>query len=222
MPIASKRKTVGRSPKQERSRTSLTRLIGTATAILEEEGYTDFTLQDLSKRAKVSIGSIYHLFQNKQQLVREVQVQFLDRIEREHALVINVIRREGLPLRRLVPLAIRDYSEFLRKNAGMLRVFMQIAPSDPIVAANGKKYYHQALRDFELLILDRREEIRHPNPEHAVTACYKVMYASVGRYLGFGTTPDADGDWDTLIADLSLMILQFLLADADAMQDEKT
>jgi AcrR family transcriptional regulator len=224
MATASKQKTVARSPKQERSRTSLRRLMETATAILEEEGYADFTLQDLSKRAKVSIGSIYHLFENKQQLVREVQVQFLEQIEREHALVINAIRREGLPLRRLVPLAIRDYSEFLRKNAGMLRVFMQIAPTDPVVASNGKKYYHQSVRDFELLILDRRAEIRHPDPEHAVTACYTVMYAAVGRYLGLGTTPDAkgEGDWDTLIGDLGLMILHFLLGNPDDVRDAKS
>lgn len=204
-----------RAPKQDRSRLSLQRLMDTAGRMLEEEGYANFTLQALSKRAKVSIGSIYHLFANKQELIRELQVRFLERIEQEHAVVITELRREGLPLRRLVPMAVKDYGAFLRENAGLLKVFMEIAPIDPVVAANGKKYYGQAVRDFELLILDRRSEIRHPDPAHAVTTCYTVMYAVLGRYLGLGTTPDVtgEGDWNVLLADVSLMLLYYLLGD---------
>jgi len=205
-----------RLPKQDRSRTSLRRLLETSEAMLEKDGYLNFTLQALSKRAKVSIGSIYHLFENKQELIRELQVRFLQRVEQEHAMVINELRRENLPLNHLVPAAVRDYGEHLRKIAGMLRVFMQIAPTDDVIANNGKKYAYQSMRDFELLILDRREEIRHPQPEHAVATSYTVMYAVIGRYLGLGTTPDVTGhgDWDSMLDDISLMILFFLLGDS--------
>jgi len=184
--------------------------------MLAQDGYSKFTLQALSKRAKVSIGSIYHLFENKQQLIRELQDRFLERVEQEHALVINELRRENLPLKRLVPTAVRDYGEHLRKIAGLLRVFMQIAPTDNVIANNGKKYAAQSMRDFELLILDRRQEIKHPHPEHAVATSYTVMYAVIGRYLGLGTTPEVSGhgDWDSMINDISLMILLFLLGDS--------
>lgn len=204
-----------RTPKQDRSRISLRRLLETAEKMLERDGHANFTLQALSKRAKVSIGSIYHLFENKQELIRELQVRFLDRVEQEHALVINELRREELHLERLVPAAIRDYGEYLRRISRMLRVFMQLAPTDPVLARNGKKYHDQSMKDFELLLLDRRDEIRHPEPERAVAASYTVMYAVVGRYLGLGTTADVavDSDWQSLVDDLSLMILQFLLAD---------
>ena len=204
-----------RQPKQDRSRLSLRRLLETAEIMLERDGYEKFTLQLLSKRARVSIGSIYHLFKNKQELIRELQVRFLDRVEQEHALVINELRREGMPLQRLVPAAVRDYGEHLQSISGLLRVFMQIAPGDSLIAGNGKKYYAQSRTDFELLILDRREEIHHPDPEHAVTASFNVMYAVIGRHLGLGTAADAAamGDWDTMVGDLSLMLLNFLLAD---------
>jgi AcrR family transcriptional regulator len=204
-----------REPQQDRSRTSLRRLLETAEPMLERDGYGKFTLQALSKRAKVSIGSIYHMFDGKQDLIRELQVRFLDRVEQEHALVINQLRREGMPLRRLVPTAVRNYGEHLRRISGLLRVFMEVATTDAVVSTNGKKYADQAKRDFELLLLDRREEIRHPDPEHAVSASYMVMYAVFGRRLGFGTTPEAqdDQDWEKLVADVSLMIQNFLLAD---------
>lgn len=204
-----------RAPQQDRSRTSLRRLLETAEPMLERDGYGKFTLQALSKRARVSIGSIYHMFEGKQDLIRELQVRFLDRVEQEHALVINQLRRDRLPLRRLVPTAVRDYGEHLRRISGLLRVFMEVAPTDPVVSANGKKYADQSKRDFELLLLDRREEIRHPDPEHAVSASYTVMYAVFGRRLGFGTTPEAqdDHDWERLILDVSLMIQNYLLSD---------
>lgn len=209
-----------RAPKQDRSRTSLQRLMDTSAEMLEARGYADFTLQLLSKRAKVSIGSIYHLFENKQELVREVQVRALDRMEQEHALVVNRLRRDNLPLRRLVPRAIEDLGSFHKDNAGLLRVFMEIAPVDPVIAANGKKYFYHTARDFELLLLDRRDEIRHPDPEHAVQASFGIAYAAIGRFLGLGTTPDSagEGDWDQLVGDLSMMVLFFLLGDPKKLE----
>lgn len=208
-------RTGSRAPKQLRSRTSLKRLLETAASMLETDGYADFTLQELSKQARVSIGSIYHLFENKQQLVREVQIRAFDQLERDHAVVINGVRRERLPLHKLVPRAIADYGEFLRNNAGLLRVFMEIAKTDAIVEENGKRYYWQALRDFELLLLDRCEEIRHSDPEHAVRVCFGVTYATLSRFLGLESPPDEVGgeSWEQLLDDLSLMMLFYLLGD---------
>jgi AcrR family transcriptional regulator len=215
MAKADTRKVTTRAPKQDRSRLSLQRLLETAAEMLESDGYADFTLQHLSQRAKVSIGSIYHLFANKQELVREVQHRTLERIEREHAVVINALRREKLALVDLVPTAIRDYGEFLRRHSKLLRVFMEVAPTDPQIATIGKKYFAQSQRDFELLLLDQQQDIRHPDPEHAVRAAFGVMYAAIGRYLGLGTTPEVvgEGDWDVLLDDISQMMLFFLLGN---------
>ena len=209
---AAARRSRVRKPQQDRSRSSMERLLATAVQMLAQSGASEFTLQELSQRTKVSIGSIYLRFHNKQELIREVQIRFLDRIEREHALVINRLRRRGLGLRQLVPIAIREYCVFLRKHADLLRVFMDLAPNDPIVAANGKRYYALSAADFALLLLDRRAEIRHPDPVHAVNACFRMMYASVGRYLGLSTTRDVmgEGDWDQLLDDVSLMAVLWL------------
>lgn len=209
---AAARRSRVRKPQQDRSRSSMERLLATAVQMLAQSGASEFTLQELSQRTKVSIGSIYLRFHNKQELIREVQIRFLDRVEREHALLINRLRRRGLHLRQLVPIAIREYCVFLRKHADLLRVFMDLAPNDPIVAANGKRYYALSAADFALLLLDRRAEIRHPDPVHAVNACFRMMYASVGRYLGLSTTRDVmgEGDWDQLLDDVSLMAVLWL------------
>lgn len=204
-----------RELQQDRSRTSLRRLLEAAEPMLERHGYGAFTLQALSKRARVSIGSIYHMFANKQALIQELQVRFLERVGQEHAMVINELRRENLPLRRLVPAVVRNYGEHLQKISPMLRVFMEVAPTDPVISATGARFAMLSMRDFELLLLDRRDEIRHPDPEHAVAASYRVMYSVFGRTLGFGSMPERvdAAEWERRVADVSLMILNFLLAD---------
>jgi AcrR family transcriptional regulator len=210
--IAAARRSRVRKPQQDRSRSSMERLLATAMEMLVQSGASEFTLQDLSRRTKVSIGSIYLRFDNKQELMRELQIRFLEQVEREHALIIDRLRRKGLALRQLVPIAIREYSEFLREHAGLLRVFMNLAPNDSVVEANGKKYYRQSAADFATLLLDHRAEIRHPDPVHAVDGCFSMMYAWVGRYLGLGTTQDVvgEGDWDQLLDDVSLMSVLWL------------
>ena len=78
-----------------------------------------------------------------------------------------------------------------------------------------RRHFNQALHDFRLLLLERRDEIRHADPDHAVVACFNVVYASLGRYLGFGAMGSESelGNWDQLLEDVSLMALYFLLGD---------
>ena len=201
-----------RKPKQARSRQSLRKMLDTARDMLAEKGYAGFTLKELCKRSNISIGSIYHRFESKRQLVRRVQAEVLEAIEREHAVLVNRLRRRNLRLTELVPAVVCVYGDFLRRHAPILRVFMDIAPGDPVIAEVGKRYHWQAMLDVRLLLLDCRDEIGHPDPERAVDACFNVIYAALGRYLGLGTAADVSGqgDWNALLEDLSLMALLFL------------
>jgi AcrR family transcriptional regulator len=209
------RAALAREPKQDRSRASFERVLDAATALLAEKGYAEFTLQELSRRSKVSIGSIYGRVDGKDDLIRLVQVRELDRLDVDQASFINRLRRQELPLRELVLETVTQFGKFLRKHAAILRAFMELGASDPVAGEVGKKHFNQALHDFRLLLLERRSEIRHADPEHAVEACFHVLYASLGRYLGLGTMGEVseEGDWDQLLEDLSLMTLFFLLGD---------
>lgn len=206
---------LAREPKQDRSRASFERVLDAATTLLSEKGYSEFTLQELSNRSKVSIGSIYGRVQGKDDLIRLVQIRVLDRLDIDQAKFINRLRRQELPLRELVLETVTQFGTFLRKNASILRAFMELGAGDPVAGEIGKRHYNQALHDFRLLLLERRDEIRHVDPDHAVVACFNVVYASLGRYLGLGTMGNQSelGDWDQLLEDVSLMALFFLLGD---------
>lgn len=205
-----------RAAKQDRSRASFERVLDAAEALLGEKGYGAVTLNAVSRKAKVSIGSIYGRVDSKDALLRALQVRVLDRIELEHHAMVNRIRRRGLRLHELVPAIIRELANHLRRHAAVLSVFMERATSDPVIAGLGKRRFTELARDIELLILDCKDEIGHPEPEHAAHTCFSMAYASLARYLGLGSSPDVagEGDWKQLVEDLGLMCLYFLIFDA--------
>lgn len=202
------------APKQDRSRASFERVLDAATTLLAEKGYAQFTLSELSRRAKVSIGSIYCRVQSKDDLIRQVQVRTLEQYDLEFGALINRLRRKSMPLTELVPAAVKELGEFHRRHAAILSAFMARAPADPVIEATGRKAYQQTVLDFKMLLLERRKEIRHPDPDRAVETCHSVIYSSVARFLGLSSR-DAigEGNWAELIEDLGQMSLCFLLSD---------
>jgi len=206
-----------RKPKQTRSQQSYDRMIEAATKILGESGLQGLTLAEVSRRSKVSIGSIYCRVDGKEDLLRAVQARSLAQMDREFALLLTRVRRRELPLRELVPTMVRELANFLRRNAHLLSAFMQQATTDPVIQATGAKSWQQTALDFKLILLERRDEFGHPDPEHAADMCFLIVYGCLARFLGFNSLDsEAQGlptNWNELIDDLGLMMLGFLALD---------
>ncbi len=153
-----------RAPKQRRSRESYDRMIEAAIELLKEGGLGALTLAAVSRRSRVSIGSIYCRVDGKDALLREVQAIVLKQMEHEFALLVNRVRRRQLPLRELVPTMVWEFAHYLRRHAALLAAFMQQGDRDRIVEEVGARSYAQTVTDFNLVLLERRSEFRHPDP----------------------------------------------------------
>jgi AcrR family transcriptional regulator len=215
-----------RAPKQRRSRESYDRMIEAAIELLKEGGLGALTLAAVSRRSRVSIGSIYCRVDGKDALLREVQAIVLKEMEHEFALLVNRVRRRQLPLRELVPTTVWELAHYLRRHAPLLAAFMQQGDRDRVVEEVGGKSYAQTVTDFNLLLLERRAEFQHPDPEHAATTVFTVVYAALARYLGLnsgapGHGGAGEGNWQQLVQDLGLMSLGFVVLDLrDTMHAE--
>jgi AcrR family transcriptional regulator len=201
-----------RAPRQQRSQASFERMIAAAEALLRERGNDDFTLQEVGKRGKVSIGSIYCRFDSKDDLIRAVQARVLDVVNADQLAGIARAEAEAQDLRQLVMLLVESIAETLRNHAELMRPMMLRATTDPIVSAAGKKSYAQVANRVRGLLLTHRSEIRQPDPDRAVQSAYRVIYAAIARYLGFGSSTGAawEGDWRELKEDLGRMCAAFL------------
>lgn len=201
-----------RAPVQERSRESYERMMAAAEQLLGERGDGDFTLSEVSRAASVSIGSIYNRFENKEALLHAVQLRVLERVNRQMGERIAGAICTHAGLDQLVQRLVEAIAETLRAHAGPMAALMRIASSDPQVSATGKRYHSATFQTYTAALLAHRKEIARAQPERAVDSSFRILYASIARYLGFGSATDAawEGDWEILKEDLATMIAAFL------------
>jgi len=201
-----------RSPLQERSRQSFERVLDAAMDLLMEVGYEGLTVAGVSARAGASTGSIYGRVRGKDDLLRAVQERILERTEAGQAAMLADLQAEHLPLSRLVPRAVDALAEFMRSHADLLRPLMTRAVTDDKVAGRGKASHAKLQDGWTAVILTRAPEVQSDLPERAVLSCFRIVYASLARYLGLGSSPESagEGDWADLKVDLGRMALAYL------------
>ncbi|MCH7629512.1 MULTISPECIES: TetR/AcrR family transcriptional regulator [Novosphingobium] len=206
--------TTVRAPQQGRSKASYERMLAAAEELLASRGSDEFTLNEVSKTGKVSIGSIYCRFDSKDSLIHAVQFRVLERVNEEMLAQIAAARENAQGLPELVRLLVDAVAETLRKHAALMRPLMLRASSDPVIAQTGKQFYAESADAFCTAILAHRDEIRQEDPVRATDSAFRILYAPFARHLGFGSAIEAawEGDWVVLKEDISRMIAAFLLS----------
>jgi AcrR family transcriptional regulator len=203
---------VSRTPLQGRSKASLERMLAAARDLMIERGNEDFTLQEVSQRGNVSIGSIYLRFESKDNLVRAVLAKGLaDLAESEDAMFAQ-LTRTCTTLAQFVPQFVDAYAEVLRINAPLLRLAMLRAEQDPLVEVPGKLAGDSALERATQAL--RQFEHEFGGSAHAVRArsAYHIIFATLARQLSLGSTRESVSgfDWEELKRELARMCLAYL------------
>ena len=207
-----------REPQQGRSRASYERMLAAARELLIQRGNDEFALTDVAKLGKVSIGSIYCRFDSKDALLAAVQHQALAGIDAEQLSIISEARESATDLRDLVMRLVEGLAESLKAHAPILRPFMLRAQIDSGTSDQGKASYGLIAEAVHAALLSYREEVRHPEPERAAASAFRIMYAAIARYLGFGAVAETagEGDWADLKTDLGHMCAAFLTTSPPA------
>src|SRR4051794_13364454 len=118
-----------RPPLQNRSRKSLERVLDAGQKLLEEQGWEGFTVQEVSRRAKVSIGSIYARAPSKEALILAVYDRAMEHIAEANAKALAPDEQwVGLDARQLIRAATREMASQMLDHEQILRVFMNRSP----------------------------------------------------------------------------------------------
>jgi AcrR family transcriptional regulator len=201
-----------RAPKQGRSRQSFERIIEATIELLRERAYDQITLAEICERAGVSTGSLYGRVAGKDELLRVVQVRFLERLNEQFTEAAGRIASEARGLEQVVPAVVTSLGTLLKENASVLRSFMLRGPTDPLIEAAGRKSAEEDSAKFISLLEMCSAEIRHPQPKRAINSGMLLIYSTQARFLGLDSVGgQGQGSWDELLADLSDMVLAFLL-----------
>jgi AcrR family transcriptional regulator len=122
---AAKRRGTGRT---ERGRQSRQQLVDAARTIFERDGFLRARIADICDEAQTAYGSFYTYFVSKEEIFNEV----VDSVEID-LLRLEPFPEDAKPIDR-IRAANRHYLETYQRNAGILRVIMQVSTFDDAVS----------------------------------------------------------------------------------------
>lgn len=208
---------VSRKPQQGRSFASLKRMLEAGRELMLERGNEEFTLQEVSERGQVSIGSIYLRFKSKENLVRGVIAEALEALAEEETALVQRLNENCWDLAGFVHEYVEGYAEVLRKHAPLLRLTMERAEYDSQVAIPGKQHALRAAAEATAAILMYADEFGGNSPDDykvKAQSGYHVIFATLARQLSLGSSGEAVRayDWNQLKRELARMYVAYLRA----------
>jgi AcrR family transcriptional regulator len=195
--------------KQERSQRNLERIIQAAEIVLSRDGWEAFTMKAVADEADASVGGIYRRFANKEQLLRAIKDNVLNRADAMHR---NIGGHKATNLTDAVQHYVRQRIEALTTYADILKKILDAQQGDAVMRNRGRQSVQLGLRTFRSIIAPFRSEIAHADPELAVELAFYVLNAAVLRKVQAyaSDTLFEHLDWDLLKKELADVVLRYL------------
>jgi AcrR family transcriptional regulator len=155
---------------QARSRKTLARLLQAAAEVLNKDGLERATIPRIAARAGVTPGTIYRRFPDKDALLREVCLRMLEENYRNSSTLLKPERWKDKPLadicRSVIEITLKGHS----LHRGLLRAytFFTLQHADLAFVRKCEDLEWKVFRAVSELLLTRRDEILHPDPDSAV------------------------------------------------------
>lgn len=195
--------------KQERSQRNLERIIQAAETVLSRDGWDAFTMKAVAEEADASVGGIYRRFASKEQLLRAIKDNVLNRADAMHR---SIAAYRPADLGDAVLHYVRYRIEALTGYADILKKILDAQQGDVVMHNRGRQSVQVGLRTFRSMVAPFRSEIRHADPELAIEVAFYIFNATVLRKVqGYPSeTLFEHLDWELLKGELSAVILRYL------------
>jgi AcrR family transcriptional regulator len=180
-----------RPPQQRRSQESLERVLQAGFELLRERGFEGFTLQEVSQRANVSIGSIYARVPSREALIMAVYERAMLWTEEQAGPLEQAAHRPGTTREQIEAIAAEAASQVLT-HGDVLRVFMRQAPLEPWIMERAAVKSQATCEVFTGAVLEHRDEIRHDDPELAADIAWRLVYNTTARRITHGPTFESE------------------------------
>lgn len=163
-------------PQQARSRRTLERIVRAALELLDQEGPDGVTVQAVVARARSSVGSFYARFRGKEDLLEYLEERVWKEAEERWQERLQERDWSDLTLEELVRGAVRLLADARRSRASSLRALDRMGAGSGDGYASFRRYVLQSLSD---VLLERRDQIRHGDPELAVRLSLAAIAGAV-------------------------------------------
>lgn len=200
------------APRQARSQRTLEKLLDAAERILLSRGLEAVTVPEVVREAGSSVGSFYARFPDKRALLETVHERAcVQTLERADAL-LDPARWDGVPLGEIVEAGVRVAVEIYGSRRNIMNAFAQAFAGDVGFAARRARSAKDIRDRLARLVLTKREDIAHPEPEVAIDMSLRAVTATLEQRNAFSVSrlPEVEVDDDALVRELTRMVRVYL------------
>lgn len=200
-----------RSPRQDRSRKTLNRIVNAALALIEEKGVDGASVQDITRRARASVGSFYARFRGKEDLLRYLEIQLWSDAGDSWAAALEQHDWDALTFEELVTTLVAVLVEVHRAGARQRRILE--SRRGPESSSEAARTFDRKLgADIRGLLLRHEERIDRPDPARAVDLCVAAVRGTLRLRdtdsLHSGSLEELDDEgWEKALTGLCLSYL---------------
>jgi AcrR family transcriptional regulator len=177
-----------RPPQQARSKATLHRLLEAALELLGERRFEQASVAEIARRARASVGAFYARFPDKEALLGFLNDRLFEQGRELWDAFLAKQRWRDRGAAEVVEAVVWRLVERRRAHRGLLRALSLYARSRPdarftehAVAMN--RHVHRRLRE---LLLERRAEIGHDDPERAIAIGLLLVDGATREAILFG------------------------------------
>jgi AcrR family transcriptional regulator len=173
-------------PKQARSEQTLYRLLDAAEALIEEKGLGDVSVPAIVARAGSSVGGFYARFRDKNELLRALEERFFLELVARLEAISDPERWGDAPVAEIVAVCAEELVSVAQARRALLEAFLIRAVRDPEFRREGLRFRQRVSKRMTALLLTRRAEIAHPDPELAIDLGVQLAFGLLQQKLIFG------------------------------------
>lgn len=176
---------------QARSAETLQRILDSAEELIAEKGFADVPVAEIARRAGFSVGAVYSRFRDKDALLHCLEDRLIQEARVNADVNLDPARWEGASIAEIAEELIAFMVQIHRERLGILRELLGRAHTVPEVGVRTEQAIAYVCERLHALLLQRRAEIRHPEPElaakfagHLVLGVLKeaVLFCGTGAY----------------------------------------
>jgi AcrR family transcriptional regulator len=177
-----------RPPRQVRSQETLDRILDAAEALVAEKGFEDTPVAEVVRRAESSVGAFYARFHDKEGLLHALYERYYDEAVATADAALDPGRWRGAGVPELIEAVIPFLVSIFRERRGLMRAFVVRNHTHPDFQARQQRLSHHVIARLSTLLLERRSELSHPDPELATRFGLMVVFSALETLILFGET----------------------------------
>ena len=158
-----------RPPRQARTHQSLERLLDVAETMLHDKNFDDIHVTEIASRAESSVAAFYRRFKDKDALLHGLHERHCEEAYATGADALDAARWEGASIAEILSAVFPFLVEILHSNESLDRAIYQRVLTDEQMRERAMKLNRYVVAELSALLLEREEEIHHPDPGTAVS-----------------------------------------------------